>query len=181
MSESQSSPSDIAQIAKSAFEQGDFEAAVNGFTAARDEYHQAGELLMATEMANNLSVALLQLGRPEESLAQVRGTPQVFLEAEDTNRAATALGNLASALEATGDLEGAESALEESIRLFKEVGEKDHLLHAARALSQLQLRRGQPLEAVSSMQTGLEGQARLSLRSRVLRSILSIPSRLLGR
>lgn len=181
MSELQTPSSDLAKDAKTAFEQGDMEAAIKGFTAARDGYHQAGDHLMALEMANNLSVALLQADRPEDSLAEVRGTPQQFLDAKDEYRAAMAFGNLAAALESTGDLGAAEAALEESIRILKEIGEKDNLMHAVRALSQLQLRRGQPIEAVSTMQTGLEGQSKLSLKNKVLRSILSIPSRLLGR
>jgi tetratricopeptide (TPR) repeat protein len=181
VSESRTPPSSLAKEAKTAFEQGDLDAAIHGFTAARDGYHQSDEHLMAAEMANNLSVVFLQADRPEESLVEVRGTPQLFLDAKDEYRAAMAFGNLASALEATGDLAGAEDALEESIRIFKEIGEKDNLMHAARALSQLQLRRGQAIEAVSTMQTGLEGQAKLSLKNKILRSILSIPSRLLGR
>lgn len=181
MSTPQSLPSNLAQSAKYAFEEGDLDTAIEKFTAAKDGYHQADDRLMAMEMANNLSVALLQAGRPDDSLVEVRGTPQIFLEAGDELRAAMAYGNLASALEATGDLEGAESALEQSIRHFNEIGEKENLVHATRALSQLQLRRGQPLEAVSTMQAGLENQPKLSLKNKLLRSILSIPSRLLGR
>ena len=181
MTGSQSSSSDLSKDAKKSFEQGDLDAAIRGFTAARDSFHRASDHLMAAEMANNLSVALLQADRPEDSLVEVRGTPQLFLDANDEYRAGMAFGNLSSALEATGDLEGAEGALEESIRIFKKIGEKENLMHAARALSQIQLRRGQPIEAVSTMQAGLEGQAKLSLKNKLLRSILSIPSRLLRR
>lgn len=181
MSESQSSPSTLAQNAKSAFEHDELEAAIQGFTSAREGYHQAGEHLLAAEMANNLSVALLKVDRSEEALQEVKGTPQFFLEAEDESRAAMAFGNLASALEANGELQNAEKALEDAIRIFKKIGDKEHLMHSARALSQLQLRRGRPLEAVSTMQGGLEDQSKLSVKNRILRSILSIPSRILGR
>jgi tetratricopeptide (TPR) repeat protein len=124
---------------------------------------------------------LLQAKRSEESLQEVEGTAQMFLEAEDEFRAAMAFGNLASALEANGELQGAEEALEDAIRIFKEIGDKEHLMHSARALSQLQLRRGRPIEAVSTMQGGLEQQSKISVKNRVLRSILSIPSKILGR
>jgi tetratricopeptide (TPR) repeat protein len=175
------SPQNLAKEAKSAFERGELEAAIEGFSSARDEYHQAGDHLLAAEMANNLSVALLQSNRSGEALHAVKGTQQLFLDAEDEFRAAMAYGNLASALEANGELQGAEEALEEAIRLFNKIGDKEHLGHSARALSQLQLRRGRPLEAVTTMQSGLEKQSKISVKNRILRSILSIPSRILGR
>lgn len=181
MSESRSSPTNLANNAKSAFERGDLEAAIEGFTSAKDDYHQAGDHLMAAEMANNLSVALLKSDRSEEAFQVVKGTEQIFLDAEDEYRAAMAYGNLASALEANGELQSAEEALEDAIRLFNKIGDKEHLMHTARALSQLQLRRGRPLEAVTTMQGGLEKQSKISVKNRILRSILSIPSRILGR
>jgi tetratricopeptide (TPR) repeat protein len=136
---------------------------------------------MAAEMRNNLSVALLQASRFDQALQAVEGTPQIFLEAEDTHRAAMSFGNLASALEATGDLQAAEHSLQSAIQLFQETGDKENLMHSAKALSQVQLRMGKPLEAVSSMQGGLAGQSKLSLKNRVLRSILNLPSRIMGR
>lgn len=181
MSSSHPSVSSLAEEAKAAFQRGDFDQAVDGFRLAREKYLQDEDHLMAAEMGNNLSVALLQASQYEDALHAVEGTPQLFLEAEDKQRAAMAFGNLASALEATGDLQAAELSLQRAIQLFRETGEKENLMHSAKALSQLQLKLGKPLEAVSSMQGGLAGQSKLSLKNRVLRSILSIPSRILGR
>lgn len=181
MNETRSSPSDLAKAAKSSFERDDLGAAIEGFRTAKDGYYQAGDHLMAAEMANNLSVALLKADRPQEGLEEVRDTPQIFLGAEDELRTAMAYGNLASALEANTELESAERALEDAIRIFKKIGDKEHLMHSVRALSQLQLRRGRPLEAVTTMQGGLDQQSKLNVKNRLLRSILSIPSRLLGR
>lgn len=181
MSSSHSSESSLAEGAKAAFQRGEFEAAIEGFKSAREKYLQSEDHLMAAEMGNNLSVALLQASQFEGALQAVEGTPQLFLEAEDKHRAAMAFGNLASALEATGDLQAAEQPLQRAIQLFQETGDKENLMHTAKALSQLQLKLGKPLEAVSSMQGGLTGQSKLSLKNRVLRSILSIPSRILGR
>lgn len=175
------SPSELADGAKSAFERGDFDLAIEGFTAARDSYQESSEHLLVAEMSNNLSVALLQAGMPEQALAEVEQTHQVFLAASDEFKAALAYGNLASALEAVGQREKAEEAMEQAIRLFKEVGDKEHLMHSVRALSELQLRRGRPLDAVSTMQNGLEQQPKLNVKNSILRRILSIPSRLMGR
>ncbi len=175
------SPSTLEKEANKAYRQNRLEEAIQSFAAAREAYNQAGDTLKSAEMANNLSVALLNADRAEESLQAVEGTPEIFLEAGDEFRAAMAFGNLASALEACDDIEEAEAALQRAIEIFRDLGENENLLYTTQALSQLQLRQGRAMEALSTMQGGLENQSKLSPKHRILRSLLDIPSRFLGR
>jgi tetratricopeptide (TPR) repeat protein len=181
MSKDDRSPSELADKAMQAYKQNRIKDAIVGFSEAREIYLQNQEFSKAAEMANSLCVALLKDGRADEAFTVVEGTPQIFLDLGEEVSAAMAYGNLASALEACGKLSEAESALEEAARRFQQLGQKEYYLDTQRALSQLRLRQARPLEALSAMQAGLEKQSRLNIGHRILRSLLSIPGRLLNR
>ena len=164
-----------------AFRSGRFDEAAAGFEAARHAYEAAGEPAKQAEMANNQSVALLQAGRPRAALEAVQGTPEALVALGDETRAAQAFGNLAAALEACGDFARAEPAYREAADRFEKLGDADNRALTMKALSQLQMRRGRPMQALSSMQAGLGGASRLSIGQRFLRWLLSLTGRLLGR
>lgn len=164
-----------------AFRAGRFEEAAAGFEVARRAYEAAGEPLKQAEMANNQSVAWLQAGRPQAALAAVKGTPEMLAALGDDSRAAQAYGNLAAALEACGDLANAEPAYQEAADRFEKLGDAENRALTMKALSQLQMRRGRPMQALGSMQAGLGGASRLSTRQRFLRWLLTLPGKFLGR
>ncbi len=164
-----------------AYREGRLEEAIDGFTAARQAFLAKGDQGKEAEMASNLSVALLQVGQPQEALEAVKDTPTVFLNLGDSSRAAQAYGNLGSALDACGDHDRAEVAYRHAIDLFANLGDTERHNYTLQALSRLQLRRGKPLEAVTTMQVGLDDRPSLNFRDRLLRRLLRLPFRLLGR
>jgi tetratricopeptide (TPR) repeat protein len=174
-------PATLAEHALQDFREGRFAAAAEGFEAARASFEQAGDRRRAAETANNLCVALLQARQPAKALRAVQGTTEVFDALGDHVRAAQAAGNLASALEATGDLAAAERAYQQALQRFADLGDRDGQATILRSLSQLQLKRGRPMEALASMQAGLEQKPRRNVRDRWLRRLLDLPLRLLGR
>lgn len=171
----------LAQRALQDFRQGRFADAAEGFRIVQQAHESAQDPGAAAEAANNRSVALLQAGRPEEARQAVMGTPEVFDLAGDAVRAAQAVGNLATAAEACGDLAGAEAGYREAAQRFAELGDAENQAVILASLSQLQLKRGRPLEALSTMQAGIERKPRRGLRDRWLQQLLQLPSRLLGR
>lgn len=171
----------LAQRALQAFRQGRFADAVDGFESVRQAQAAAGNQPAAAEAANNLSVALLQSGRPADARRVVEGTVEVFERAGDGLRAAQAIGNLAAAAEACGDLPAAEQAYLEAARRFAVLGDAESQASVLASLSQLQLKRGRPMEALATMQAGLDQKPRRGLRDRWLRSLLKLPGRLIGR
>lgn len=175
-----SSPAALENEAAAAFQEGSLDLAIELFQAASEGYQQIGDLLKAAEMANNLSVALLKSDRPEEALRAAEGTEEVFQSAGDEHRAALAMGNFAAALEACGDLAAAEEAYKRATSILADMDDEEARAYTHQALSRLQIRQGRPLEAVSTMQAGLETNQRLSLRNRLLRFLLNLPSRLTG-
>lgn len=165
----------LSQEAKRAYEQGQYAHAVELFLQAQQAFQQAGETLMAAEMANNASVAALQANDAEAALQYAQPTISLFEQAEDARRAGMAWGNTAAALEALGRLDEALDAYGRAADLLKQANEPDLRLHVMQAISALQLRTGRQLEALASMQAGLDGIAHPSPKQRFLKRLLKVP------
>jgi tetratricopeptide (TPR) repeat protein len=169
------SPQLLAAEGQTAYKRGDYLAAANTFEAASASYKSAGDHLSAAEMANNRSVALLQAGDAQLSLDAVLGTDEIFAEAGDVRRQAMALGNQAAALEALRRLDEAIDAYERSAELLSQIEDRETRVSVMQALSALQLRRGRQLEALATMQAGLNGVKHPTPKQRMLRRLLQLP------
>src|SRR5690349_1105958 len=93
-------PTELADQGKRAFQEKKFEEAAGFFQKAAQAFSLEHKGLMAAEMQNNRSVALLQTGKAMDALEAVGNTDQIFAAAQDTKRQAMALGNQAAALDA---------------------------------------------------------------------------------
>ena len=100
-------PDQLSEQGKQAFHKRSFAEAAALFEQAAEGYRSTADGLMAAEMRNNASVALLQAGQAKESLDAALDTDQVFAEAKDVKRQGMALGNQAAALEALSRFEEA--------------------------------------------------------------------------
>lgn len=181
MTSETSSPNELERLALNAFRESRLDEAIQAFTIARQAFLAEGNEVKAAEMASSLSVVLLKAERPEEALEAARGTPEIFIQSGEETLAAQALGNLGSTLEACGDLAGAEEAYRQAAELFVSLGDTEHHRYTMQSLSHLQLRLGRPLEALGTMQHSLDAQPRPGVRDRLLRYLLKLPNRLLGR
>jgi len=181
MSQQPLTPEQLSQEGKAAYEREEYEQAASAFEAAERGYAAAGEALNAAEQANNRSVALLQAGNAQAALDAVGETAGVFAQAGDTRRHAMALGNKAAALAGLGQREEAEKLYWESARLLNDIGETELRASVLQAISRLQMRSGRYMEAVASMQSGLEQVEKPSWVQRLLKKLLQIPARMLNR
>lgn len=175
------SPDKLAKGGKSAYQNGDYLAAAHTFEAAQQGYLSEGDRLNAAEMANNCSVAYLQAGEAQAALQAVEGTEAIFAEAGDLRRQGMALGNLASALEAIDRTEEAVEAYQQSASVLEKAGEDQLRANVMHSLSMLQFRLGKQLQALASMQSGLEGVKRPTPKQSLLKKLVSIPVDMLTR
>jgi tetratricopeptide (TPR) repeat protein len=162
-----------------AYRRGDLEAARAAFESARAAYQADGNSPRAAEMANNLSVVLVRLGRGAEAVRVVEGTPAVFSAAGDRSLAAKATGNLAAALESVGRLDDASAAYLRALEEFHALGDGASESETWQALSRLQLRQGDALAAAASAQAALDsgpkpGPVRRLIR-RLTGKVVSLP------
>lgn len=181
MTELEPSAEEQIALGNQRYRSGDFDAAASAFARAAATYQQRGESIKAAEAANNQAVALLQLDRADEAIECLLGTPDVFEAADSHQLAAQAHGNLGQALAEAGRAERAEEHYQRAIAIFQQIGDQENLKHTARSLSQLQLNQGDTMSALASMQRGLENSEPRSLRDRLLRWLLRLPSRFLPR
>ena len=181
MTSEPSQPEEAAQRGKDLYQSGDFSGAAQAFSDAVELFQQQADDLKAAEMANNQAVSLLQLERANAAIEVLQGTPQIFEESNELSLAAQAHGNLGQALAEAGQREQAQDHYRQAINLFEQLDDRENLQHTARALSQLQLNQGDAINALFSMQRGLEGSQPSSWRDRFLRWLLRLPSRFLSR
>jgi tetratricopeptide (TPR) repeat protein len=180
MEEALNTPALISE-ARFMYTTGDFLEAARLFQAAENSLELATDHLQAAEMANNRSVALLQAGEAQAALQAVQGKKMVFEQAGDLRGLAMTLGNQGAALEALKQFEQAGDAYRQAADLFRQVGENDLYTITMQSLSAVQLRTNRPLEAVATMQAGLEKVSKPGIRQRFLKRLLDIPFRLLNR
>lgn len=170
----------IITQANDAYQAQDFQLAAQKFASAEETYRQSGDALMAAEMANNRSVALLKNGSSEAAFQAARGTDQLFAQAGDTRRQAIALSNQAAALEALKKYDDALGLYRQAADLLKSAGDDEMRGIILKNISLIQFRHQDRFSALASMKSALDAQKHLSLRDRVLKWLLGIVFRMLG-
>ncbi len=169
------SPGELKQEAERAYKKKDYLTAAASFQSAAEGYTHNGEQLEAAEMLNNASVAYLQGKQPEYALETALNTDKFFAAAGDKKRQAIALGNQAAAYEALSRLEAAADAYQASSELLKEIGDQKLRPAVMQSLSAVQLRLGQQMEALVTMQAGLDDVENPGFKQKLIKKVLRSP------
>ena len=167
----------LAEAGKTAFSSARYGSAAELFRSAAEGYAALRDTVNAAEQQNNLSVALLKLGRPQEALDAALGTDEVFAALHDVRRQGMALNNQAAAFENLGRLPAALSAYERSAPLLGEAGEQEMRSVVLKAAAGLQLRRGKFAESGLRMIGVLEAREHPSFFVRLLKYLLRVVQR----
>ncbi len=162
-------PVALSEKGKRAFAEKKYQEAADYFRQAAHEFTlgRAGD--MAAEMQNNLSVALLQAGKPQEALDAVLGTDEYFAGMKDIKRQAMSLGNQAAALEALGRLDEAVEKYERSADLFAQAGEGDLRAMVMKSAAAIKLKSGKVTDSAFKMMGALEAKDNPSFFERILK------------
>jgi tetratricopeptide (TPR) repeat protein len=174
------SPQNWLNSGKKAYQKKKYAEAAEFFSQAAQEFAKNGEVILAAEAANNWSVAALQAGDRQNAFLAVEGTAEIFAEAGDIQRQGIAYGNLGAAYEALGHLDEAIVSFEQSSILLKEAGDNEMRQHVMQALSALQLKTGKQLQALATLQAGLEGLESKSPKQKFIQKLLDIPMKQLS-
>jgi tetratricopeptide (TPR) repeat protein len=174
-------PEQIIEQAKTAYQDEDYGRAAELFKTAQECYAGVGDQPNAAEMANNRSVALLKAGDASGALQAVEGTDEVFAQAGDVKKQAMALANQAAALEGLKKFTEALQLYEKSSELLKQIGEKELRAYVLKSISAIQLRQGNRLEAVASMEASLDNKPNPGMQDRFVKRLIQWVYQLLGR
>ena len=169
----------LTKQGKEAYQRGDYGAAAKLFQAAAQGYASAGDKLSEAELLNNCGVAYLRAGDGKAALQAIDGTPATFATAGDIRRQGLALGNLGDAFESVGRKQEAADVYTQSADLLERAGEDEMRAHVLQALSKLQLKSGRQIEALATMEAGLDGFKKPSLKQRLLKKLLRIPFKMM--
>ena len=162
----------LTNRAKQAYGAKKFKEAIDLFGQAADIYTTNGDILMAAEMKNNQSVALLQNGNAQASFDIAVGTDEVFAREGDKKRQGMALANQASALEALKKKKEALELYERSASLLAEAGENNLRADVMRSISAIKVGQGKFVDAVMSMQDGVIEIKEPTLKQRIIKKLL---------
>lgn len=165
-------PAQLDAQGKKAFRAKRFDEAAELFHQAAKGYALGRSGLHAAEMKNNMSVALLQAGKPQEALDAALGTDEVFARADDTKRRAMALGNQAAALhELNRDAEALEK-YDLAADLFIQINEKELLSIVKKSAAAIRLKDGKVTEAAYNMIGSLSAKPKPNIFERMMKSLL---------
>jgi len=168
------SPSEIVEQARQSYQAGDYLQAARSFAGAGAAFAFAGDALMAAEMQNNRSVALLLGGDPQAALQAVVATDKVFAEAQDFRRMGMALTNQASALEALKRWKEAIDYYKRAAEALEQAKESDMRAQVMQLLAVLYLRRFKFYDAVITLQSSLAGVTNPTFKQRLMKKILFV-------
>ena len=165
-------PAQLAEQGKQAFRNKQFDESAELFRQAAEGFSLGRNGLLAAEMKNNMSVALLQAGKAQESLDAALGTDLVFAGAKDIKSQGMALGNQAAALEALNRFDEAIAAYERSADLFAEVGEGDLRSMVMKSAAAIKLKTGKVTESAFKMMGSLDAKDNPGFFERILKFFL---------
>lgn len=170
---------EIINEATARYKKGKYFEAADLYSQAGFAYKDISAPLLAAEMKNNQSVALLLGKNPQAALAACINTSEIFLAQKDEKRAGVAFANEAAAYEALGKLKEAEEKYKLAADNLKSAGEKDMYAQIFQSLSQLQIKMGKQFEALSSMKINLDSTENKNFKQKLLIFILKIQKILL--
>jgi len=170
--ENQPSPQASIDQARQAYQSEEFAQAAQAYAQAAGIYAGLGDSLMAAEMQNNQSVALLRAKKPQAALAAVQGTDATFAGAGDLRRQGMALANQACALQALKRFPQAIDCFKASGQVLEKAGEGNLRIDVMQLLAVLYLRRFKFYEAILALQSGLAGVKDPTPKQRFMKKIL---------
>lgn len=171
----------LASEGKSLYQAKKFLPAAENFARAAEIYNAGGDILQGAEMRNNQCVSLLLAKEPHQALDVVQGTSELFIEAGQMIPAGMALANEASARKDVGETDSAIDLFTQAADIFQDAGEDQLYLETMQSVSGLKMKSRNLSGALFSMQKGLEGIEKPTLRQRLLKNLLKIPDKLLNK
>jgi tetratricopeptide (TPR) repeat protein len=167
-------PTQLAEQGKQAFRNKKFDEAVDLFRQATEGFTLSNAGTQVAEMKNNMSVALLQAGKPQESLDAVLGTDKFYEDLQDVKSQAMALGNQAAALEGLHRYDEAIADYGRSAELFFQIGEGDLRAMVMKSAAAIKLKTGKVTDSAFKMMGSLDAKDTPSFFERILKFFLRL-------
>ncbi|MCA9955330.1 MAG: tetratricopeptide repeat protein [Anaerolineales bacterium] len=173
------SPQELKDEGLRLFQQGKHSQALSTFEQAAAAFAAQDDIGNQAEMLNNMGVILRVQRQMDTAVITLTQAANLFAQLGDHARHAQTLGNL-------GDLSAQQKAYTDAARHysnaaaeFAQCGEKEKQAQVLRALSLMELRRGQWLAAVMRMEESLLARPRLTLSQHLFKWLLRFAAKLM--
>jgi tetratricopeptide (TPR) repeat protein len=163
-----------------AYRAGEYEEALDVLTRARDLYNRAGNQAGEAEALNDAGVVCIQMEEWERAREYLLAALAIRQAQGNHTGEAITQGNLGTMYERAGEYAAAILAYEQSVALFREVGEKGNEKAVARRLSKLKLKHGRVEEALGDYGAELAGEEELGAPQKMARQLFRLLGRLTG-
>ncbi len=165
---------------QSAYEQGDYEAALTAFRVAREAALQSGDQRAEASALRDMGVTLQTAGKFDEAGTAYSEAQTLFQAAGDESGRATVLGNRATLLRRRGKDQEAEALLSQAADLFAEAGNDQYEADTLRLLAQWQMKRGAWLDSLINYNKAMSRMEHLSPAQGCLRAMSKLFLRVAG-
>jgi tetratricopeptide (TPR) repeat protein len=150
----------------------DYALAADYFSRAAEGAKESQQTEDEAEILNNLSVAHLKAGKPQEAYDAALGTDKVFAEHNDIKRQAMAMGNIAGALEDLKEYSQAMEIYNQALELLKGKEFNDIRSALFRRKSEVQRKMGNNYQAVAALDSSLDEKPSRNLNDKFLKRIM---------
>jgi len=133
---------------KQAYNEGDYETAVEAFRQAREVWRQVGDKYAEADALMSEGLAHLRMKRYKEAEAALREALEIFSQIEAPEGQATAMGNLGTLLYKLGRYDEAIDYLDQAAVLFAQIGEQRREMESLQMLSRIFLQKRDWLNAL---------------------------------
>jgi tetratricopeptide (TPR) repeat protein len=147
---------------------------------AREFYAQAGDRVREAEALNDAGVVCIQLEEWDRAKDYLDEALTIREALGERSAQGMSLGNLGMLYQRMGDKEQAAQAYEQSIEIFRELGEGRNEKAVARQLSSLKLKKGKFLEALGDYPVGGEEEEEATGAQRMVRRLFRLFGRVAG-
>jgi tetratricopeptide (TPR) repeat protein len=173
--------SDLVELGRLHYRQGELEAALSCFTRAYDQCKAAGDQSQLAEIANDIGVVYTVRGEWAQAERWLNEAQRLFVALQDFDGEAQALGNMGSMFRARGDLRLAAANLQLAAGRFRLVNDCERQSVTLKALGAVRLRQLRFFQALAAYEAAFACQPHPSLLDRLLRPFVSLPARMMQR
>lgn len=163
-----------------AYRAGEYEEALDVLTRARDLYNRAGDQQGEAEALNDAGVVCVQTEDWDHAREYLLAA--LAIRQAQGNQAGQAItqGNLGMMYDRLGEPLEAIQAYEQSVALFRQVGDKGNEKAVARRLNKLQVQQGRVDQALAAYGSELEEGEDLNVPQKMARQLFRLFGRLTG-
>ncbi len=164
-----------------AFRAGNYELAEEKFLALIDAATTENDPAKVAEAHNDLGVVRKQLGNIDDAMEALHAALKYYQDVDDARGEAQVLGNFGMVEAGAEKYEDAIQSYLDSATIFEELGDSEMAMYSWQALSRLQLKQKDWINALAAYEEGIAHLPDSSIKKKIVQTLLKTPQKFLGK